>query len=123
LWEAAREAQPLLDAEVIAKVSLPPKWAVEFAAQLPPACRWFADAGAAWLWLGLPAAAAASAIAALRGRLAARGSCVIWRAPPGIKREAGILSPATAPLRALNARIKQSFDPDNVLNPGRLGAP
>lgn len=123
LWQSVREAGPLLDAEVIVKVSLPPAWAVELTAQLPAGCRWFADAGAGWIWIGIPTRDAVSAVGALRGRLHGRGSCVLWRAPPDLKRKAGVLSPAATAFAALQARIKQSFDPANILNPGRLGVP
>ena len=121
LWDAVREARPLFDAEVIAKVSLPPAWALEVVSQLSARCLWFADAGAAWLWLGLPAAKAVGVIAGLRTRFAGRGSCVVWRAPAEVKRDAGVWSPASGAMHALLTRIKQSFDPGNILNPGRLG--
>jgi len=121
LWDAVREARPVCDAEVIARVSLPPAWAVETVSQLSGHCHWFADAGGAWLWLGMPAARAASVIAGLRHRLAGRGSCVLWRAPAEIKREVGVFSPTGEAARGIAARIKQSFDPENLLNPGRLG--
>lgn len=121
LWDAVREVQPLHDAEVIVKVSLPPAWALEAVSQLSTRCHWFADGGAAWLWLGIPAAMAASVISGLRSRFAGRGSCVVWRAPEEIKREVGVFSPVSESMRALAARLKQSFDPQNLLNPGRLG--
>jgi glycolate oxidase FAD binding subunit len=95
---------------------------VEFVAQLSPGCRWFADAGAAWIWIALPTPESAGIVTELRRRLAGRGSCVVWRAPAEIKREAGVLSPAAPAVHALQLRIKQSFDPGNILNPGRLGA-
>ena len=33
----------------------------------------------------------------------------------------GVSAPLSGPLAALTARVKAAFDPDGVLNPGRMG--
>jgi glycolate oxidase FAD binding subunit len=48
------------------------------------------------------------------------GSVVVMRAPAAIKSAAGVLTPQPPALAALTARLKQSFDPLALFNPGRL---
>ena len=44
------------------------------------------------------------------------------RAPTWLRREVPPFEPQPAPLRALTERVKRSFDPKGVLNPGRMYA-
>ena len=38
----------------------------------------------------------------------------------GRDKSAGVFAPLAPPLRAIHDRLKQAFDPDGILNPGRL---
>lgn len=120
-WQALRDAQPVAGAAVVVKVSVPP-------AQAPALCAWhtahgvtawYLDCGGAWIWLGLPEAGAAELIAALRAELR-DGSVVIMRASDAVKRAAGVLSRPPEAMAALMQRIRESFDPLCLFNPGRL---
>jgi glycolate oxidase FAD binding subunit len=44
------------------------------------------------------------------------------RAPAAVRAAVDVFEPQEANLRALNKRVKDSFDPKGVLNPGRMWA-
>ncbi|MEO5845026.1 MAG: glycolate oxidase subunit GlcE, partial [Caldimonas sp.] len=64
-----------------------------------------------WLATALPAAQVRAAAAAVGGHATAFRSS---------DKSAGVFAPLTPPLRAIHERLKRSFDPKGILNPGRL---
>ena len=64
-----------------------------------------------WLATALPAAQVREAAAAVGGHATAFRT---------LDKSAGVFSPLTPPLRAIHERLKRSFDPKGILNPGRL---
>jgi glycolate oxidase FAD binding subunit len=50
------------------------------------------------------------------------GHATLVRAPAAVRAQVAVFEPQPAPLAALTARVKQSFDPLGVLNPGRMWA-
>jgi len=64
-----------------------------------------------WLATALPAAQVRDAAAA------AGGHATAFRAND---KSAGVFAPLAPPLRAIHERLKRSFDPKGILNPGRL---
>ena len=64
-----------------------------------------------WLATALPAAQVRDAAAAVGGHATA------FRTRD---KSAGVFAPLTPPLRAIHERLKRSFDPKGILNPGRL---
>ena len=64
-----------------------------------------------WLVTSLPAALVRGAAAA------AGGHATLFR---GRDKSAGAFAPLSSPLRAIHERLKRSFDPAGILNPGRL---
>ena len=50
------------------------------------------------------------------------GHAMLVRAPAAIRALVPVFEPQQGPLAALTARIKESFDPNSVLNPGRMWA-
>lgn len=75
--------------------------------------RWLIDWGGAQRWLrsDLPAGAIRTAAASVGGH------AILFR---GGDRGAGVFQPLTPALLALHKRIKHSFDPAGILNPGRM---
>jgi glycolate oxidase FAD binding subunit len=67
--------------------------------------------GQRWLITSLPAAAVRDAAAA------AGGHATIFR---GRDKSAGVFAPLAAPLAKIHERLKHAFDPNGILNPGRL---
>jgi glycolate oxidase FAD binding subunit len=64
-----------------------------------------------WLVTSLPAASVRDAAAAVGGH------ATIFR---GRDKSAGVFAPLAPPLARIHERLKQAFDPNGVLNPGRL---
>ncbi|HEY0342813.1 MAG TPA: FAD-linked oxidase C-terminal domain-containing protein, partial [Steroidobacteraceae bacterium] len=52
----------------------------------------------------------------------AGGSAVLMRAPVQLRAKVGVFQPRAPALESLSERIRQMFDPNGILNPGKLGA-
>jgi glycolate oxidase FAD binding subunit len=80
--------------------------------------------GLIWLALTLTGDAAADAGAArVRGAIAADGGhATLMRAPAQVRSAVSVFQPQDPASAALTARVKDSFDPNRVLNPGRMYA-
>jgi glycolate oxidase FAD binding subunit len=50
------------------------------------------------------------------------GHATLVRAPDTLRAAVPVFDPLAEPLAALTLRIKESFDPRHVLNPGRMYA-
>jgi glycolate oxidase FAD binding subunit len=50
------------------------------------------------------------------------GHATLVRAPAAVRAAVDVFEPQEPNLRALNKRVKESFDPKGVLNPGRMWA-
>ncbi|NKB36820.1 MAG: FAD-binding protein [Gammaproteobacteria bacterium] len=123
IWKALSSASPVAYHPVIMKLSIPPSLALRMSQLLNEIgnCNWYLDAAGAWFWLGLETTKAVENINRFRSSLAEEnGSAILYKAPDEIKNKVGIYSPAQVTLESLRLRIKESFDPANIFNPGRL---
>jgi glycolate oxidase FAD binding subunit len=85
-----------------------------------PEARFFYDWAGGLVWLSLPAAEDAHA-ALVRGAVADQGGhATLIRADAAIRAAVPVFQPQPAALAALSRRVKDSFDPMNILNPGRM---
>jgi glycolate oxidase FAD binding subunit len=50
------------------------------------------------------------------------GHATLVRAPAAVRAAVGVFEPQDQGLAALTKRVKESFDPQGVLNPGRMWA-
>ncbi|MFN3399999.1 MAG: FAD-linked oxidase C-terminal domain-containing protein, partial [Ferrovibrio sp.] len=75
------------------------------------------------VWLTLPPAEDAHA-ALVRGAVAAYGGghATLFRADTATRAAVPVFQPQPEALAALSRRVKDSFDPMNILNPGRMVA-
>jgi len=74
------------------------------------------------IWLALPPADDAGA-AAIRAAVARRGGhATFMRAPAATRLAVPVFEPQPEALAALSRRVKDSFDPRRILNPGRMAA-
>jgi glycolate oxidase FAD binding subunit len=74
------------------------------------------------VWAALPASNDAHAPQVRAAVSEAGGHATLIRAPAAVRAAVEVFSPEPAPLAALTARVRQSFDPQGVLNAGRMWA-
>ncbi len=113
VWEKHAQAAP----ERWARISVPRAQLRSVLESLPSKSTWWASPGcgiAHWTFDD-----AAQLKAARSAAEAAGGSLVVLAAPDAVKREAGAWGTEPATLEIMR-RLKDAFDPDHVLNPGRF---
>ncbi|MDR3509363.1 MAG: glycolate oxidase subunit GlcE [Caulobacteraceae bacterium] len=121
LWRAVRDVQPLAEPadRAVWRVSVPPTAGPGVLAALPEPTG-FLDWAGGQVWLSIPQTGDCGA-AALRAHIAGCGGhATLVRASMETRAATPVFQPPPAPLAALTARVKDSFDPLGVLNPGRL---
>ena len=112
LWLAIREqSHPAFAGGVLWRLALPSTAALPGLAGLR-AIEW----GGGLRWYGGEAAGIRDAATA------AGGHAVLYRAPESLRCREGAFAPLSPALLALHRRLKKSFDPHGILNPGRLYA-
>ena len=109
-WVQVREVEAFAkDARPLWRLSVPPAQGWRLAEALDGDLIYDWGGGLVWLLAESEPAAVQDAARALGGHAA------LWRG------EAAAFAPLEGPLAALNARVKAAFDPNGVLNPGRMG--
>src|SRR5262249_17274530 len=104
------------------RISVPPSRGHEIARAITPAAQMFYDWAGGLVWVAMPVAGEPDA-AAIRGSVAAGGGHGALGRPPAAGGGAGdVFAPEEPAVRALGKRVKESFDPKGVLNPGRMWA-
>lgn len=118
-WQEVRDVRLLPgDHETVWRVSVPPSDAASVltAAQ---ADAFMMDAGGGVIWLSYERHAAGQG-ALLRAAIQ-QGHAMLMRAPEAVRQTDAVFHPQLPALAALSARVKASFDPKGILNPGRMG--
>jgi glycolate oxidase FAD binding subunit len=82
----------------------------------------FYDWGGGLIWLSLPEANDAGARVIRTALGASGGHATLVRGSPDLRSRIEVFEPLAAPLVKITAGIKASFDPDAILNPGRMYA-
>jgi glycolate oxidase FAD binding subunit len=129
VWRAVRDAAGFAASgpaggRIVWRISTAPAEGAKLGQQLAAK----ADVELAYDWSGglVWAALAASddgGAAIVRAAVAACGGhATLVRAPAALRARVPVFEPQTGPLAALTARVKESFDPSRVLNPGRMWA-
>ncbi|PJI42435.1 glycolate oxidase subunit GlcE [Ferrovibrio sp.] len=92
-------------------------------AQAQPDAQFFYDWAGGLVWLTLPPAEDAHA-ALVRSTVAGNGGghATLFRADAATRAAVPVFQPQPEALAALSRRVKDSFDPMNILNPGRMVA-
>jgi glycolate oxidase FAD binding subunit len=125
-WREVRDVAPLKAAanDVVWKVSCPPTEGPAIVARVRAECRAaeaFYDWSGGMIWLALPASADADHLL-VRGAIGATGGhATLIRAPEAVRSAVPVFQPQPPALAALSARVKESFDPKGLFNPGRMG--
>lgn len=126
LWREIRDVRFFADQATsqVWRLSVPPAAGAEAAEAVLKARpgRGYLDWGGGLIWLALEPAPDA-AHEAVRGVLGKSGGhATLVRAEAAVRASVPVFQPQPAPLAALSARVKASFDPKGVLNPGRMYA-
>jgi len=104
------------------RVSTAPTHGHKLVAALAPAEALY-DWGGGLVWLALGEGEEDAGAARLRAALAPLGGhATLIRAPAAVRARVPVFEPQPPALAALTRRVKASFDPRNVLNPGRMVA-
>jgi glycolate oxidase FAD binding subunit len=128
LWREIGQVSPLLPptGRVIWRLCSTPSAAPGLAGRIGadfPGTEIFYDWGGGLLWLSLDTTAAGPDGGAETIRAAIRtagGHATLIVAPAAMRETVPVFEPEPAPLAALSRRVKDSFDPHHLLNPGRL---
>jgi glycolate oxidase FAD binding subunit len=74
------------------------------------------------VWAALPPSADANAPLVRATVAEAGGHATLIRAPAAVRAAVAVFTPEPPPLNAVTKRVRDSFDPNGVLNPGRMWA-
>ncbi|HYH19851.1 MAG TPA: glycolate oxidase subunit GlcE [Azospirillum sp.] len=126
LWREVRDvtllAQPA--ERLIWKLSVPPATGARVAEEIVMAlggeAEFYFDWGGGLIWLATEATADARTLRAAMGF--AGGHATLVRAPDHLRAAVDVFHPQPRPLADLAARVKESFDPRRLFNPGRIYA-
>jgi glycolate oxidase FAD binding subunit len=125
-WREVRDVTPLNAAPdaVVWKISCPPTEGPAIVARIEakrPGAQAYYDWSGGLIWLALPPSDDADH-AIVRGALGATGGhATLIRAPESVRAAVPVFQPQPAALAALAGRVKESFDPKGLFNPGRMG--
>ncbi|MDF2367265.1 FAD-binding protein [Sneathiella sp.] len=105
------------------KLSLPPANAASVVAAIldkRPEAHYFLDWGGGLVWVELPEEGEDGGESLIRGALAGAGHATLIRGSTSLRQKIAPFQPQPEAIRKINARIKDGFDPENILNPGRM---
>jgi len=129
LWRAVRDAAPFAangdrSARPVWRVSTQASRGAELAGRIAEEtrARVLFDWAGGLLWLEPEADGDAASAIIARAVAASGGHAMLMRAPAPVRASVDVFSPHDAALAALTKRVKESFDPRGILNPGRMWA-
>jgi glycolate oxidase FAD binding subunit len=127
LWRTLRDAAPFsadgpTGERPLWRVSTAPSRGSALAARIGGGAEIFYDWAGGLLWIAVPSADDAGA-ADVRAAVAEHGGhATLVRAPAAVRAAVAVFEPQSGVLAAVTKRVKDSFDPKGVLNPGRMWA-
>jgi glycolate oxidase FAD binding subunit len=123
-WCAVRDVIPFADGSknAVWRISAAPTAGAKIASAISAAtgAKIFYDWAGGLLWVAMPDEAPHET--AIREALKGEGHATLIRASAALRASAAVFEPLEPDLAALTRRIKESFDPKRILNPGRMYA-
>ena len=125
-WRDVRDLMPLSNGrdDVVWKISCPPTEGpgiVERIKTQRPSAKAFYDWSGGLIWLALPAGVGADHVIVRAALGPSGGHATLIRAPEKVRADMPVFHPQSPALAALALRVKESFDPKGLFNPGRMG--
>ncbi len=123
-WEVVRNAKPFAEdqSRIIWKVSVPPSEAVGYLADLKtdfPHVDYFCDWAGGLIWLSLPSGTIQGGEARVRSGLGG-GHATLIRGSDELKSDISPFQPLNSVKARISESIREGFDPEGILNPGRM---
>lgn len=128
LWREIRDVLFMAEdkTRVVWRVSVAPSLGYAVASDIARKldAEYFFDWGGGLLWIAVAPGVADGGASVLRTAVAAHGGghATLIRANDSLRTSVSVFEPLPEPLAALTARVKESFDPRRILNPGRMYA-
>jgi glycolate oxidase FAD binding subunit len=126
LWKSIRDAKPFTLGDAakrpLWRISTAPMRGHEIAGLISPAAQMFYDWAGGLLWVAMPGENEPDASSIRAAVAKVGGHATLVRAPAAVRAAVDVFPPQEAGLAAVSKRIKESFDPKGVLNPGRMWA-
>jgi glycolate oxidase FAD binding subunit len=104
------------------RVSVAPSAASEFARLIGGDAEMLYDWAGGLVWVALPPSDDAGAALVRRTVTMVGGHATLVRAPASVRAAVEVFEPQEAAVAALTRRVKEGFDPQGILNPGRMWA-
>ena len=127
LWRAIRDVLPfaadgIAGDRTVWRVSTAPSRGFEIAEMITPSTQMFYDWAGGLIWIASPPSDDGGARAIRDAVAKIGGHATLVRAPAAIRAAAEVFQPQDEGAAALTKRVKDSFDPKGILNPGRMWA-
>ena len=125
LWRVVRNAEPFAgDTSPVWRLSVRPGDAPAICATLQAelSAEVFLDWGGGLVWVRLPGREAASAEAVRRIVARKGGHATLVRAAEPVRATESVFQPQSGRIASLSEALREQFDPDRILNPGRMAA-
>ncbi|HWK95050.1 MAG TPA: glycolate oxidase subunit GlcE [Pseudolabrys sp.] len=126
LWRTVRHVAPFATETALSRplwrISTAPAQAHRLVDLITPAAQMFYDWGGGLVWVAMPFENEADAGSIRRAVAEIGGHATLVRAPASLRASLDVFQPQEPGLAALSRRVKDSFDPKGVFNPGRMWA-
>ena len=123
-WQEVRDVilLPAPEEHAVWRISVPPSHGHRVVETVGAALdiHAFLDWAGGLVWLSAPVSADAGAALIREAITESGGHATLFRAPPDVRAMVPVFQPQPAALAALSRRVKESFDPARILNPGRM---
>lgn len=127
LWRGVRDVRAFAASDAgndrpLWRVSTAPGSGPAFAAMMSPAAQLFYDWAGGLIWIAMPPSDDAGAGVVRQAVRSLGGHATLMRAPAAVRAKVDVFQPQEESVAALTRRVKDSFDPKGILNPGRMWA-
>ena len=126
VWRSVRQVAPFATetarARPLWRISTAPAQAHRLVDLITPAAQMFYDWGGGLVWVAMPFENEADSGSIRRAVAEIGGHATLIRAPSALRASVDVFQPQEPALAALRKRVKDSFDPKGVFNPGRMWA-